>query len=337
MVIAEGPDAHVRGGVERGAGSAFGLVLETRRPLPGVVSGNASGSRATTIRFVTPERLARAWPRRDASRLVDRRLPDGRAMLTIEHHSRKGYRVWAPRHGSYLVASDGSRIAAAIPRRPGWQWQRLFFAQVLPLAAALQGLDLFHASGVVVGEGAIGLVAASGTGKSSVAAHMIAGGAGFLTDDVLALERANGGIRAHPGSLLMGVHEAELQALNPEGSARLGWRVGRADKSYFLAAGAPGPFPLQALYFLERMAQSKGRARLEIVPGDRNAARSLLAASFLAYLQSPARLLVHLDVCARLASAVGVFRVRIPSSVSARETAAAVQAHAVSRHPGNGP
>lgn len=337
MVTAERSSSDVRARTRRWTGSAFGLRIESPAPLSAVAATAPTGPRATSIHFVARESLVEDWPRGAASVLVDRRLPDGSAMLAIEHESSIGYRVWAPRHGSYIVASDGTEIRAAIPRGPWWQWQRLFFSQVLPLAAALQGLDLFHASAVVVGEGALGLVAASGTGKSSVAAHLIASGARFVTDDVLALEHAGQGIQAHLGSLLMGVHESELRDMEAGSRARLGRRRGRADKIYFLASGAPTAVPLQALYFLERTTQDSRRPDPEIVPGDLNSARSLLAASFLAYLQSPARLLLHLDICARVASAAGVFRVRIPASVSARETAAAVRAHAVSHGLGGCP
>jgi hypothetical protein len=337
MVIAERSPAKARGRGERWAGSAFGLSIEASRPLAGVVPGRASGSRLASIHFRTVQEVDSDWPRRDASNLVDRRLPDGGPMLTIEQHQRKGYRIWAPRHGAYVVTPDGTRISAGLPRGRGWQWQRLFFAQALPLAAALQGLELFHASAVVLEEGVVALVGASGNGKSSVAAHLIAAGASFLTDDVLALEQAGAGIRAHPGGLLMGVHESELRAMEPEGRARLGRPLGRADKAYFMAEGRPGALPLRGVYFLERRrAQRRNSGRVEFIGGDQSSARSLLAASFLPYLRSPARLMVHLDVCASLAGAVKVFQAQIPSSASAEVTAAAIRAHAASQQGGGG-
>jgi hypothetical protein len=54
----------------------------------------------------------------------------------------------------------------------------------------------------------------------------------------------------------------------------------------------------------------------------------LLSSSFIWYLTEAAFLVEHLDVCSRLAQAVRMSRVLIPTSVGAPAVASAVEEHA---------
>ena len=76
---------------------------------------------------------------------------------------------------------------------------------MLPFAALLQGLEVFHASAVVQGGEAIALLGPSRAGKTSLALELCARGASFLADDVLALETREDALFAHPGSPVAGV------------------------------------------------------------------------------------------------------------------------------------
>lgn len=307
-------------------GRAFGLEIVSPVPIPGIpTGGSASGGRAAEIRFLSPGELT--VPRRRSQDLpvVDRRLPDGRPMMRIDRASEEGYRVWAPRHGVYLVSGDGRVVEAALPRDAGWRWQRLFFAQVLPLASALQGLDPFHASAVALGNDVIGFAAPSGTGKSSVAAHLVARGASLVTDDVLVLERAADSVRAHPGGGFLSVAAHEVATLGADARARLGRRRGRGEKLYFASDLGQGSLRLGAVYFLRRGGHDR---KLTFQDRRGSAARLLLSASFLPYLRSEERLVTHLEVCAAIATSAGVYEVGIPAGVSAADTAAGIEEHA---------
>src|SRR5207342_3502002 len=127
----------------------------------------------------------------------------------------------APGFGTHLVANDGSLIRSSLPEK-GEVWQRLFFAQALPLAAALNGLALFHASAVVLDEQAYAFVGLSGSGKTSIAAQLVARGAQMLTDDVLALELADGEVSAFAGPARISIERSELDSLDRDGRQRLG-------------------------------------------------------------------------------------------------------------------
>lgn len=307
----------------RWRGSAFGLALEAAQPLPTVGARAASHGRRAVVDLVAAAALDRGWPARDAESVVDRRFPDGTAMLRIDRHPEAGYRIWAPGYGRYVVSPPGDRIRAALPRRT-WRWQRLFFAQVLPLASVLQGLESFHASAVALRGHAVAFVAASGTGKTSVAAHLVAAGAPLVTDDVLALEPGPQGVLAHPGCGLVNLDESELAAMDERERRRLGRLLGRSDKLHFAADVLDREIPLGLVYFLRR---GGAEGSLAIVDDGRSTQR-LLAAGFLAYLRSPERLLNHLDACARVSEVAPTYTVDVPSGLPARALAGEIVAHA---------
>jgi hypothetical protein len=303
----------------------FGLQVESRIPIEAALRRATAGFRRVSLEQVALPALAELWRSREARSVIDRRTPRGHLVMSIDSHPYLGYRIATPGHGRYVVSGDGTRIRSALPPATGWRWQRLLFAQALPLAAALQGLQLFHASAVAIGGHAVALVAASGTGKSSVAAHMVADGAGFVTDDVLALEPMDGAVLAHPGPRLAGIHASELRALASDERRRLGDVVGRSGKVYLSIPTIEHTLPLAALYFLER---SKEPRALRIVDSSPPDPRLLLSSSFIWYLTAPAFLVEHLDVCVRMAQAVRMSRVLIPASVGAAAVASALGEHA---------
>lgn len=295
---------------------AFGLRVDSTVALETAPLATAGDlSRRASLQDVPAERLASFWAP-GATSLVDRRTPTGRLVMAVDVHPEHGYRIAAPRYGIHLVSADGTSILSSLPSIAPWRWQRLLFAQVLPLAAALQGLDVFHASAVALDGKAAAFVAASGTGKTSVAMHLVGRGASFVTDDVLALEVAGDGVRAHPGGGVASIHAGELRAIE----ARLGAVVGRGDKLQIAVPTVGRSLPLSALYFLER-----GHGELEIVETHDSAL--LLGSSFLRYLDSPEMLWRHLEVCARIAQSVRLFRVLVPESESARDAAGEIEEH----------
>ena len=146
------------------------------------------------LELVSAGELAAGWDPGEAERLFRQPLPDGRTALALERHHTAGYRLLADDYGSWLVSSDGTAIRTAPPSDLApWLWERFLVAQVLPFAALLQGVEVLHASGVVLHGRVVAIVGASGAGKSSVALNLVLRGAGFFTDDVLALEPAGEG------------------------------------------------------------------------------------------------------------------------------------------------
>jgi hypothetical protein len=241
--------------------------------------------------------------------------------MSVDHDPEVGYRIDVPWYGTHVVSSDGHEIRSALPTVSAWRWYKLLFGQVLPLAAALQGLPLFHASAVAIGDRVLGFVAGAGTGKSSVAMHLIAGGASFVTDDVMALEPVADGIRVHPGPGMASLDAAELRELSSYAAGIFGEVLGRSDKVQFAMTPVNRALPLSALFLLERSARVD---RLQILRDPMEDPGRLLGSSFISSVKVPAFLARHLDVCAGMTQAGLVFDVSIPLSIGAKEVAGAI-------------
>ncbi len=308
-------------------GSAFGIAVHTAFRIPELPPpGSSSGYPVSRLERGSTREIQRAWPARGTRTALRRDLPDGSPIMVVERHDDAGFQVWAPRYGRHLVSPDGTDIRCSLPEIAAWRWERLLFAQVLPLAAALQGRELFHASAVSIGGGTFAFVGFPGAGKSSVAAHLVARGAKLVTDDVLALARDGQRVIAYPGVALAGIDRGELASMTVAGRARLGRRIGNTHKAYLAAPVTDGPGTLRALYFL---ARSSAQRSIEITRSDATTMR-LLSSSFISYLDLPEHLVQHLDVCAHIAATVPTLEVSSPASVRASDVAVAVEAHAAS-------
>jgi hypothetical protein len=305
-----------------GPAYVFGLRVDSALPLRARPLGDNLPARTVELARVERRALERDWPREEIVSLVDRRTPAGRLVMSVDTHREAGYRISAPGYGTHVVSPDGAAVGSAVAAVADWRWQRLLFAQVLPLAATLQGLELFHASAVARDGRAVAFLATSGTGKSSIAAHLVARGARYVADDVLAVEPGEEVTLVHPGPAVASVHRSELRALG--GADEVGVVIGRSDKLQLEVEPVAGPRPLEAVYFLERL-QGGHFVIDESVPPD---PRLLLASTFISYLQTPAFLLGHLDACARIAGTTRAFHVKVPPDVPAGEVAAAVERHA---------
>jgi hypothetical protein len=261
------------------------------------------------------------WADRRSTAVVDLRYEGGRTFLRVDRAEEGSYRVSTSRHGRHVVSADGSGIWSALPAGAPARWQRLLFAQPLPLAAALRGLELFHAAAVSVGDEAIAIVAPSGTGKSSVTAHMVAAGAGFVTDDVLAVDAVDGELVVYPGPARLAVTAPELRAVPPGSRSRLGPIVGRTDKLLAAPPPAGGPRRLARVALLSRLP---GHGRLRISRSDVPSLQRLLGSAFLPHLATPERLLQRLDVCGLIAQELECYDVQIPTRARAADVAAAL-------------
>lgn len=306
-------------------GRAFGVAVQSRTPVAGLVPDtDGTASRLVEWRTVPESALGTdQMPR--AESLVDRRNLDGRPFMSIEQDAELGYRIAAPGFGAHIVAPDGSLIRSSLPSGAGDAWQRLFFAQALPLAAALNGLALFHASAVVANGYAYALVGSSGSGKTSIAAQLVAGGATILTDDVLALEPVDAELRAHAGPARISIESSELDGLDAGGRRRLGRRLEAPTedgKVQLATEPATDPVPLGAVFLLSRSAAAAG---VLVKRDPANRTQALLASAFLGYLTLRQRLALHLEVCARIAAGVPTFSVQIARATAASETAETIR------------
>ncbi len=307
----------------RWSSTAFGIAVESDLPVLGFLRAAIAPADTRLVR-AGADAIDAAWPATDTERLIDRRHRDGRAIMTVDVHPRRGYRIDTPGHGRFRVSPDGAIVECAAPT-DSWRWHRPLFAQALPLAAALRGMELLHASGVAIDGQAIVIVGHSGSGKTSLAAHLTDQGAALLADDVVALSVGGGTLRAHPGVRFANVAQEQLEAMGPDRAERFGAPVGSSDKQHLLVERvAETALPLSGLYFLERGPRVP-ELRFERLraPGPRD----LLGAAFLSHVATPVRLKAQLEAQSLIAATVPAYRLQVPSSLAARDLAPLVAAH----------
>ncbi len=303
-------------------GQAFGLELEGPFAIPGLSPApSAVGADPTSLVKVSAEDVEAASHRRPGARVAERRSPDGRPLMSVDHHPGLGYRLALEGFGSYLVAGDGRRILCAPAVPAPWYWERVLFSTALPLAALLRGLEPLHASAVEVEGRAVAFVGDRGVGKTSVAVRMMLRGAHLVSDDVLFLEPSPEQLTAYPGPGVLCVRDEEMQRLSAVARGRLGRRLGHHGKTYILVERHPRPLPLAALFFLERGASG---SEVEIDRLTSVDPRRLLGSTFVSLVGTRDRLARQLDVCSRLAETVPIFRSVSPPGMGPERLAAAV-------------
>jgi hypothetical protein len=238
-----------------------------------------------------------------------------RPVVMIDHEEEAGFLVHGPRYGVQLISTDGSRVQCFTDNVPAQEWQRLLVAQTLPFAAALNGLEVFHASAVQLAGKALALVGPSGSGKTSLALALCRLGAEFLADDVLAAEPSAGRLLAHPGT--------PLAAVVHRGRASHAWggrRVLAVNERERLVALTPASAPAEVggVLFLSRRA---AWPQATITPLD--SAGALLSSTFNFVLDAPARLERLLETCS-LAAARPVCTVTFDAEANAEEIASLI-------------
>lgn len=295
--------------------TAFGLDVESELPLA-LLDASAARATARTLAVSLRPGVRRSWPAAAAALLCEDRQADGSLIYEVRLDPEDGYLIAGPEYGAHMLSADGRLLVCDPEGLPDASWQRLLIAQVLPFAAVLQGLEVFHASAVVLDGQAVAFVGPSRAGKTSVALELCRRGARFLADDVLALEPRAGALVGHPGSPLAGLDRAEAERA-PLAAAEI---LGENPRELLVRTqAAAAPAPLGALFFLERSADGPAQPRFEPLAD----AGALLGATFNFILASPRRLLGLLDVCA-LAAQRRVERVLAGPAVDAAQLGAAV-------------
>ena len=300
--------------------TAFGLDVRVDPPLA-YLEGSAAAPTGRPLELAVDEAApAKLKLPAGAELISDQRQADGSVVFQIESAAESGYRIWGPLYGASLISADGAHLRGA-PGEGGMQaWQRLLVAQGLPFAAVLQGLDVLHASGVVLGGGAAAFIGPSGAGKTSLAVALWRRGAGLLADDVIAVERRDGELVCHPGAPVAGIERAEAERLRADGQLEAEQLEENPRERVVRVSLEDEPAPLRALFLLDRRPDGPAEPRFEPL----NDAQILLSSTFNLVLASPRRLEGLLDVCA-LAARRRVERIVVGPAAGADSLAAAVE------------
>lgn len=307
--------------------SAFGLDVDSRFPIAGATAATSALAPAgLPVRLTLASRhdLLSAWAPAAPERISERRRPNGRVALSIDSDERAGHLIRAQGFGCFWISPAADRIRCAPVQATSWRWQRYLIGQVLPLAAVLRGLEVFHASAVALGGRAVAFLGASTAGKTSIAASLVLRGAQFMTDDVLAVSPGpDGGVTAHPGVGLVSLRHSTGALLAANDLRRLGRTVGR-DRDATRVALPPldAPAPLASAFIIDRAPAGRSLRLERLSPVD---PRLLLGGSFNFVIRTPERLTNQLDLCARIAQVVDVRRAIVPPTVGPAELAEAIE------------
>lgn len=306
-------------------GAAFGLAIEADWPLTGTTSAEAQASSAppkvTRVRRL-PSSDFDAAAAHSAERILEHRdgeRENGAVTFTVDR-APDHYRFWLQGFGRYLVAADGGRIACELGAAELAQHERFVLAHALPFAAVLQGYEVLHASAIASDGGAVAFAGPSGTGKTRMAGRLVSRGAGFLTDDVLAVEAAEGHIRAHPGPAFISIRHDDAEML-AEAGGRLGSDAGATDKVHVSPPRRGEVSRLRAVYHL------RWGDTFAIDPLPRADFNRILALSFVPYLATPERLARHLAIAQLVSADVAQFRLQTPGPWLSDEMLGQLEAH----------
>ncbi len=304
---------------------AFGIAIDASFEAPGLPPGSARLPR-TRLEIATDAELQSRWREDGAEELLRESFSESRIGpdRTIERDQRGAFHLYARHFGRALISANGDHVLCAPPPVAAWRWQRFLVGRVLPWAALLRGREVMHASAVRIGDRALAVAAETGCGKTSLAARLVLRGAGFITDDVLALSYRGEEILAHPGAAILALRPAEREALEPAERRRLGRVLGRSGKVYVGVEREQRALTLGGLYFLEPQRAGGDGPRFE--PGIDP--RRLLASTFIASVDSKRRLVALLDLCARLEATIPIWRVAVDYRQGAASLAEAIESHA---------
>jgi hypothetical protein len=299
--------------------TVFGLDVCSAEPLS-FLAGSRAQATGRRVELLAPSPREREPRRAWRGELIcDQRRADGSVNLQMERSSEHGFRIWAPGYGWGEISAGGDRAIGGCGSGGWFAWQRLLVAQILPFVAVLRGLEVLHASAVEVAAEGIGLLGRSGAGKTSLALALCRRGAGFLADDVLAIENSAGELICHPGPPVVGVAVVEARRLGELGVEAE--PLAEDERERMLAMSThEGPVPLGGLVLVEPDPGGPDGIRCE----RGLAANQLLASTFNLVLTDGAREQRLLDVCAQASTGL-LARLYRGSGAGVEETAAAIE------------
>jgi hypothetical protein len=298
------------------------MDVEADFEMPGVeASAPARDGHSLTLRLGSRDEVEQGLP--PAERIGELRLGDGRLAASLDDAGEWGYLAQAFDFGYARIAPDGrDTLIAPLGGQPEWVWQRYLTGQVVPLAALLQGYEVFHACALGLDRRAIAVAAASGIGKTTTALRLVLRGLDFLSDDVLVLEPTEHGVRAHPGVGVANVRPGASDVLAELREAGLASVVGSSERETRISVPrSDEALPLAAFFILARYADARPLEVERLAPVD---PRVLLGSTFNFAINARERLERQLDVCSRLERSASVFVVSCGTEVPGEAVARAI-------------
>lgn len=300
---------------------AFGLIVESDRPLPEL-----------------PPATAANGPRRTIAWVADLGLPSELSWTPVWEPERRNPDVWFARANDacYLwldgiasarIVGDVIEVAEHDGVDPAALRHRVL-DEILPLALAFEGHMVLHASAVGVDGAAVLFVGPAGAGKSTLAAALASCGGEVLADDGVLMQMRGTDVWAVPSypGLRLWADSAHIAGADFR-PAPLG---GTRSKQRFVPAArhSPAPRPVARVYSLH----ATGEAGRFVKLSRREAAIELVRHAFTPDSRDRSARLAQLDRAVCWSGRLDVWSVGAGRDVSEVQTfARAVVAHAGER------
>jgi hypothetical protein len=203
---------------------AYGLQLRCSFLLPGMTPQTGAGLPELTIELISPRELDDRWSGPDGPPQWRGTLGDG-SSLTLQRGVEGDTLFTNGRRARYRLDAASHTLHCA-PWEQGQSWQQTLLGRILPNVSIATGYEALHASAVESPAGVVAVAAPSGMGKTTLALELMRRGWPLVTDDVLTLSEATGGVRAHPGTPHMNVAPNQAGVLAEEIGTTLGMLAG---------------------------------------------------------------------------------------------------------------
>lgn len=293
----------------KGRYAAYGLVVSSDLPLSNLTEV-AGGRQRVTVRRLRP-----APSTNDAQPVYEHLNSRGETVYRLG--LRDGAYVWSYADvADFVVQRDGRRVGWFAERDHEADAAGLLAGPVLGFALQLLGHVALHGSVVVVHDGAVGLLAPSGYGKSTAAAGLMARGCPLLSDDIAALDLRPNGPWVLPGYPKMKLWPEAIGELATgltwqDLPQHVSWLTKRILPARALGRVCEKPQPLSALFVLYPVTE--GEVRIEPLRG-RHAVLALVSQSYNAHLlaREPDVLANQMSALARVAESVPVYQIQYP-------------------------
>lgn len=183
--------------------TAFGLPLDVRFPVPGLVESEIAGAVPVVIRLGTSTEGAAWWG--DGAEFEDiwtTTFPDGE-IVKVAQRSDGAQQFSYGSVATFYIAADATSVISVPLESEGHRWQRFLLDTVLWWVSSMRGFFLLHAAAVVVDDGVVAVASRTGGGKTTLLLELLRRGHRLVSDDIVALDTASGRIRAHPAPRLV--------------------------------------------------------------------------------------------------------------------------------------
>jgi hypothetical protein len=228
---------------------AFGLQLSSAFALPGMLERDDEELPCLALDILTRSMLEEHWHSAGEEAIWEGSLGDGRTLL-VKRSSHGEHLFSYGREALFRLDAAGEHLACA-PSEDGIAWQRVLLTKVLANVSLIRGYEALHASAVESPEGAVVVLAPSGTGKTALALALACAGWPLLSDDIVALGWGPAGVLAYPGTPHV---NADRQTVRGTGTRRLAAVLDVLGQELWLAAHSitVSPCPVRAVCLLQR-------------------------------------------------------------------------------------